>query len=193
MIAVERVALVLLAAGRSLRFGAADKLSAPLDGLPLGLHAARTLAAMPFAARVAVIGPASLDYASHGFDVVANDDPGAGQARSLRLGVEAARRIACDAILIALADMPFLSREHVDALLQRHDGRASVTASSFGEAPMPPALFGSEWFERLSASRGDRGAGTLLGNAAIVTGYARELIDIDTPADLSAADRQAKI
>ena len=48
------VAAILLAAGRSRRFGAADKLAVDLDGLPLGLHAARTLADVPLAARILV-------------------------------------------------------------------------------------------------------------------------------------------
>ena len=43
MIAADAVAVVLLAAGRSTRFGARDKLAEPLAGLPLGLHAARML------------------------------------------------------------------------------------------------------------------------------------------------------
>ncbi|WP_156456134.1 NTP transferase domain-containing protein, partial [Sphingomonas sp. CCH9-E2] len=38
MIRAERAVLVLLAAGRSRRFGAADKLTIPYLGRPLGLH-----------------------------------------------------------------------------------------------------------------------------------------------------------
>ena len=54
MIAAEEVVLVLLAAGRSERFGPADKLAADLLGRPLGLHIVSTLAAVPFRARLAV-------------------------------------------------------------------------------------------------------------------------------------------
>ncbi len=46
---------LLLAAGHSRRFGAADKLAAPLDGRPLVAHAAGALAALPLAARLVVL------------------------------------------------------------------------------------------------------------------------------------------
>src|SRR3546814_20377947 len=54
MIEPEAVALILLAAGRSTRFGVADKLAAPLHGRQPVQHAANTLTPIPFGRHTAV-------------------------------------------------------------------------------------------------------------------------------------------
>jgi len=54
MIAAERVAALLLAAGESRRFGAANKLLAELRGQPLVRHIATRLAGLGFGARIAI-------------------------------------------------------------------------------------------------------------------------------------------
>ena len=55
MIAVEKCVLVLLAAGRSERFGDRNKLEEDFLGKPVGLHVVTALEDMPFLERVAVI------------------------------------------------------------------------------------------------------------------------------------------
>jgi molybdenum cofactor cytidylyltransferase len=182
MVAAEDCALVLLAAGLSRRFGG-DKLSADLAGRPLGLHGAATLASLPLAERIAVIGGGGPDYAALGFRIVRNPDPGAGQAGSLRLGVRAARESGAAAVLIALADMPFVTSDHVRRLLAA-GGEDVVVASSDGARRSPPALFGRGWFDRLEQVSGDQGARALLREAAVVAADPRELVDVDTPAAL---------
>ena len=60
MIAVERSVLVLLAAGRSERFGdVGSKLDQPFLARPLGLHVAVALEDMPFQQRIAIVDGAS--------------------------------------------------------------------------------------------------------------------------------------
>jgi molybdenum cofactor cytidylyltransferase len=194
MIAANRVALVLLAAGRSTRFGPTDKLTAMLDGLPLGLHVARSLAALPFAGRLAVIGAGSPDYRAEGFAVVVNADPAAGQAQSIRLGIAAVcgggNDADADAALILLADMPRVTVAHIDALLARYgDAGDDIVASGNGGIAMPPALFGRRHFPILRALEGDKGARALLDRAALLAAPAAMLVDVDTPADLAALSR----
>lgn len=180
-----RVAAVLLAAGRSTRFGAEDKLMALLDGIPLGLHPARTLAALPFAARLAVTG--AIERSWPGFDIVRNDQPDLGMGHSIALGVAAARQRGADAVLIALADMPLVSANHFARVMACGQGPDSLAASSGGVNRMPPALFGSAWFDRLEQLSGDKGARMLLDQAEIVACAPGELIDVDHPADLAAS------
>ena len=166
------VAAVLLAAGRSSRFGAADKLAAPLHGLPLGLHAARALVPLPLVARYVVTGPTTLDWP--GFDILPNDRPEAGMAHS-----------------IALADMPFVPTDHLRHLLARYQGPGTLVASSDGNRPLPPALFGADWFAALEGLTGDRGARELLTRAERVEAAQEELIDIDTEEQLRALHRRS--
>lgn len=176
------IAAVLLAAGRSTRFGTADKLAAPLGDRPLGHHAAGTLATLPLAARFVVCRPGL--HAWPGFEIITNARPEAGLAHSIALGIAAARNGGAEAVLIALADMPFVTAAHMTHLLDRHDGPDTRVASSDGRHHMPPALFGASWFGALEGLTGDRGARSLLDQATEVVASPDELRDIDTPEDL---------
>jgi CTP:molybdopterin cytidylyltransferase MocA len=106
MLTPERTALILLAAGRSLRFTDADKLAEPFLDKPLAFHVVTALENIPFLTRIAVVSDTGLDFAARGYRVEANPDPSLGQARSLCHGVSVAREAGADAVLVALADMP---------------------------------------------------------------------------------------
>lgn len=183
MIAPGRTCLVLLAAGLSTRFGAADKLAQPVGGRPLAMHAAETLVTIPFLARIAVVAG---DTSLPGYRTVLNPHPEAGQSGSLRLGVAAALEIAPDAILVALADMPLVTADLIRRLLVTADGPAAIVASHDGQRPQPPALFGSDHFAALLETSGDQGARDLIRSGNFVQADPRELIDVDAPADLEA-------
>ena len=183
---VERTILVLLAAGRSERFGdGGSKLDQPLLGRPLGLHVAVTLADMPFRERIAVVARAELNYGQHGFRTVINEDPARGMASSIRLGVACAQALGADAVLIALADMPRVTAAHVRCLFDASDGPDSVVASSDGVAAKPPALFGRARFDGLLQLDGSGGARALIRSGRHVVAGAGELVDIDTPDELA--------
>lgn len=186
MIAAEQVALVLLAAGRSVRFGTADKLAEPFLTQPLGMHVVTALEAIPFAGRVAVIDGSDLDYATRGFAVVRNDAPEQGLSRSVALGVEAAKGCGCGAVLIALADMPRVTAAHVWRMLDYAQGSDAIIGSSNGEHPTPPVLFGSDQFDRLLTLDGQAGARDLVRAGHHVVASPAELVDVDTPEDLAA-------
>lgn len=186
MIEADKVALILLAAGRSQRFGADDKLMAPYLGRPLGLHVVVALEAVPFAARIAVTSATRLDLAPCGYQVVHNDDAAAGLGRSLRLGVEAACATGVEAVMIALADMPRVTATHIYRLLDRAEEADAIIASSDGVDPRPPALFGRDHFASLLQSAGDMGARELVRRGHHVVTSPAELVDIDTPEELAA-------
>ena len=192
MIAAENTALVLLAAGKSTRFGGDhSKLDEPLAGHPLGLHAALALAEIPFKARVAVVSRCRIDYAAHGFAVIENHDRVGDMASSLRLGVARAQEEGATAILVALADMPHITAAQVRRLLDAADGNDTVVASaSSGAPPRPPALFGRDLFARLLSLTGDHGARDLIRAGRQVEVSAAELIDIDTREDFDTLARQ---
>jgi molybdenum cofactor cytidylyltransferase len=189
MIDAGDVAVILLAAGRSRRFGANDKLVAPLAGEALALHAARRIVELAPGRRIAVCADADAalarQLATLGFAIVANPDSERGLSHSLALGIAAAAQGREAAALICLADMPFISTGHLRALIARFDAAdAPVVASSEGTAAMPPVLFARSHFDRLRASEGDRGGKALLTDAVLVAAGADELADIDRPEDL---------
>lgn len=186
MIEPERVALVLLAAGRSRRFNDGDKLAEPFLDKPLAYHVVTALEDLPFLARIAVVHETALDFAALGYRVVTNDDPASGQARSLRLGVRAAQESGADAVLVALADMPRVTAAHVLRLMDGGDGADAIVASSDGVQPGPPALFGRNRFAELLDIDGDQGARDLIRRGHHVIASPNELVDIDTQEDLKA-------
>jgi molybdenum cofactor cytidylyltransferase len=190
MLAIEDVALVLLAAGRSRRFNDGDKLAEPFLDKPLAYHVVTALEKMPFCARIAVVSDTALDFAALGYRVVENPDPSHGQARSLCLGVLAAREEKAKAVLVALADMPRVTAAHVYRMLEAADGADTIVASSDGVQPGPPALFGEGCFEDLLALDGDQGARALIKRGRHVVTSPNELVDVDTQQDLEALRRQ---
>ncbi len=186
MIAAEDVVLVLLAAGKSERFGIPNKLEVEFLGKPIGFHVVTALEDMPFRDRLVVTDGCQLDFASRGYTVVHNDDPGAGMSRSVKLGVKHARASGAAAVLIALADMPRLTTAHIYRLLDAADSDDAVVASSDGEKPSPPVVFGRARFDFLLTLDGDAGARDLVQAGRHVVTSPAELIDIDTPEDLAA-------
>lgn len=190
MIEPSRIAAVLLAAGQSRRFGAEDKLLAQINGEPVALRAAHAIRALSPLACIAVCPDRDAlladTLARAGFQIVENDQPGLGMSRSLALGIAAAAQTPCDAALLCLGDMPFVTEEHLRALLERfHPESAPVVASTNGAALMPPALFHRARFSRLLEMAGDSGGKALLAGAARVIAPAGTLRDIDVAEDIS--------
>lgn len=184
MLSPDRTALVLLAAGRSQRFGADDKLAEPFLGKPLARHVVTALENISFQLRVAVVSGTEVDFAALGYQVVRNPDPTRGQARSLAHGVAAARDASADAVLVALADMPRVTAAHVLRLFDAAEHADTLVASSDGTRPCPPALFGRNWFPALLDLQGDQGGRELIKRGHHVVTSPAELVDIDTQEDL---------
>ncbi len=182
---VEHTVLILLAAGRSQRYGdIGSKLDADFLGKPLGLHVAVALESVPFMARLAIIDGAKLDYGPYGFETIHNDDPGEGMSRSVRIGVQRARELGADAVLIALADMPRVTAAHILRMMDSASGEDAVVASSDGSETKPPALFGKGRFDYLLSLTGEKGAADMVKAGRHVVTNPAELIDVDTADDL---------
>jgi molybdenum cofactor cytidylyltransferase len=183
--------VALLAAGRSRRFGDADKLLAELDGQPLILHAAALLMALPCHRRWAVCQSSDHDTATllHplGFDLLTNPD--GSQTQSLQIAAKAAFAQGAPAILVLLADMPRVRADHIATLIatwQASDGARPITSLS-GSTPMPPVIFPASYAERIAALEPETPARALLQDAMLVPADPATLIDIDTISDLGQA------
>ena len=185
--------IAVLAAGRASRFGG-GKLDAPLHGKPLGLWA--LLAAQSLGGQVCVVTgpqtPAFLDHAPGDWQHLSNPLAHQGLGGSLAMAARYAEARGAGRLLVMLADMPFVTGESLRAVLSATT-RATVQAACYPDGRLgPPACFGADHFGMLAALSGDQGAGALLRGARFAHGVAmapRELLDIDTPADLAAAQR----
>lgn len=185
MIAVENTVLILLAAGRSSRFGdVGSKLTEQFLGRELGLHVAVAFEGIPFKERLAIIDGGRIDYTPYHFIQIHNEDPGEGMSRSVRLGVMRAKELGADAVLIALADMPRVTATHIYRMFDAAVGMDAVVASSDGSEPKPPCLFGRDRFDHLLQLSGEEGARDMVKGGRHVVASPAELIDVDTPEDL---------
>lgn len=186
-ITADQIACIVLAAGRSRRFSGSDKLAAVLDAKPLLHHALAPLASFGFSRKLVVCRRDAPQVGAFGFERLEFDDPDALQSDSLRCGLEAIDSTGLAAVLVALGDMPSVTADHIQRLLDRFDGAdpLCVVASTAAGARMPPALFAIAHYDALRAADGDRGARALLAIADLVETDCDELADIDTPADLA--------
>ena len=178
--APARNALILLAAGRSRRFAAGDKLLHPWRGAPLLVQTLRSLAAVPVVARVAVIGlgddarRAMLEPA--GYRCVENPDPARGMGSSLACAV-AALPAAIDAVFVCLADMPLITPAvftQLAAALTSTPGVSVVCPRHAGQRGHP-VLFSACHLPALAALEGDEGARAII----VAAGSALRLVDVD--------------
>lgn len=183
-----RLGAVLLAAGRSLRFGQEDKLLCDMGGQTMLSRALDTLSALDADVRAAVVSSAEASglAAAAGFDVVRNAEPEAGLSRSIALGVLWARAQGCDAVLLAVADQPLLSEDSLSALLAAFYRTGRVACLEDESHRGNPAVFPASCFDELLALRGDRGAkGVLRAHEHELTvvrcRFPGELADADEP------------
>ncbi len=192
MASAERLAVALLAAGRSARFGQADKRAALLGGRPLLSWAAAAGRGINAAQHFLVT---SADFPQQdgpeGYAYLVNPDAQEGLASSLRIAARHAREGDATALLILLGDMPLVRTAHLAALVAAfsEDMSRPVFTRAPGGAPQPPAIFPAALFAALEALSGDSGARALARGAAFVEVPADSLVDVDTPADLALCAR----
>ncbi|WP_437475872.1 NTP transferase domain-containing protein [Sorangium sp. So ce1014] len=189
------LALVVLAAGGSRRLGRPKQL-VELDGAPL----VRRVATACVEARS---GPVGVVLGAHagvvaralgdlGVALIANDGWEEGIASSIRAAVRWAEASKADALLIALADQPLITVEHLTALRNAWLAGAPIAASRFSGVVGAPAVFDRSRWDALSRLEGDQGAGRLLRAEDIAAiDWAGGAIDVDTADDVRALGGRA--
>jgi molybdenum cofactor cytidylyltransferase len=192
-----RVAVIVLAAGRSSRFGAPDahKLLATVNGTPIVRRSVRVAIDAGVGDVVVVTGfqRARIEAALHGLAVRVAHEPafGDGMAVSLSRGLRAVQSTA-DAVLIALGDQPTMRAEayrRVVTAWRASPGAVVVPRYGGRAAPAHPVLFGAETFSELLALRGDVGARDVIardpGRVVMVDLEWPAPRDVDTTDDLA--------
>lgn len=180
------IAAVLLAAGRSTRFGG-DKLLAPLHGKPVIRWSAESLARVVDELVVVVpAGASAIRDALRGVNarLVENPRRADGMSSSLAAGV-AALGPEAEAMLVALADQPDVRREVMSALVARwRETRPPAVAPVYEDGRGHPVLFDRRCFGALTALQGDIGARAVLeslgAEVALLTVPGAQPADVDT-------------
>ena len=190
----RRVAAVVLAAGRSSRMGAPNKLLAHFEGEPLVRRAVRTALASRAEQVVVVTGhqAEAVEAAVADLDVtiVHNENHASGLSASLRQGL-AAVAPQCAGAVICLADMPLVRAEHLDRLIEAFEPEAerAICVACHKGRRGNPVLWARPFFEELMALSGDRGGRRLMerhGDCLLEVDMddAAVLRDVDRPEDL---------
>ena len=181
-----RIGGVLLAAGKSRRFGS-NKLLADAGGIPLAKRAMAAMASLNLDRAAAVVSDPVVEQMAKdaGLEAIMNPAPEMGQSSSIRAGVRAMSDM--DAVLLMVADQPRLThaslKKMMDAFVQGGGHLACLKDETHAGNP---AIFSSEYFDELLSLEGDRGAKGILRKhkdrlATAACCMEGELLDADDP------------
>jgi molybdenum cofactor cytidylyltransferase len=191
-----RIGAVVLAAGQSSRMAGRNKLTEPVNGRPLLLHAVAAAEASGAEPVVVVTGHArdAVEGLLAGRDVRTTYNPAyaSGMASSLRAGL-AALPEAVDGAVVLLGDMPGITAGLIDRLIAAFDptAGAAICAPSVAGRRGNPVLLARRFFPEIREIDGDVGA------KPILQAYPDQLrlmemdddaalLDLDTPDALDA-------
>jgi molybdenum cofactor cytidylyltransferase len=195
------VAAIVLAAGRSSRMGAENKLLAEVDGISMVARAVDAALGARLSPVIVVTGHDAdrVRAALPGRSVIFAHNPhhDEGMSTSLRAGVDQLGEDV-DGVVVCLGDMPRVTSSHLEALLAAFDpaeGR-SICVPTWEGRRGNPVLFAARFFPEMRRFEGDVGARTLLSkHAAFVCSVPMAdrgvTLDVDTPEALAALARRS--
>jgi molybdenum cofactor cytidylyltransferase len=195
----RRIAALVMAAGRSSRMGAANKLLAEVDGQPMVRRAVEAALGSSAGPVFVVLGHDAhrVRSALRGCKVhfVDNPDYASGMSTSLRRGL-AALPADADGAVVLLGDMPRVDSAAIDRLIAAFDpveGR-SICVPVWNGKRGNPVLWAQRYFPEMAEVSGDVGARHLIGEhadqvAEVTMPDDGTLVDIDTPEALGALRR----
>lgn len=184
------VAGIVLAAGTSSRFGADNKLLARYGGQAMVRGVVEAALATDLDPVIVITGhdADAVQEALIGLEVVFahNAEFATGQAGSLKTGIAAVPQ-SCTGAMILLADMPDVSAEIINQLLDAFAGVDCIVVPHHDGVRGNPVILGRRNFSELEKTSGDKGArGLLTGDNVrmIDVGADAVLRDFDTPESL---------
>lgn len=169
MYPTPKIAIVLLAAGASKRFGAVKQLL-EWENATLIQQAINTINGVPIAEKMVVLGAHANRIQSKtdfkGVTVLVNADWSMGLGKSIGVSVDylLENHNNIDAILFLLADQPLIDLDYLNTMIGTFNSDTSqIIASSYGGGKKGvPALFGRNYFDELSQLNSDQGAKSII-------------------------------
>ncbi len=189
---VDKINILILAAGSSTRLGQSKQLL-KIQGVPLLRKTVLTALATASHSVTVVLGH---NFKQHkeviqdlNISILHHREWRKGMGSSIKAGVSHILKTHADAqaIVILVCDQPYLTAEHLKALIATHGtSGASIIASNYASTTGVPALFDKSMFTELLELKDDQGAKKIMEKHAgriIEIEFAPGEIDIDTPSD----------
>jgi|SRR6056297_1569000 len=184
------VLILIPAAGASSRMRGRDKLLEEVRGAPLLRD--RVVMALGLGQDVLVTLPpdrplraeALRDLAQPHLSTVSVEDAATGLSASLHTGADWALRHGDSALMVLLPDLPDLTAEDINNVLQAYDGTHIIRATAQDGTPGHPVLFPAAFLPAMRHLKGDQGAQDILRANPVQTVRlpgTRATTDLDTP------------
>jgi molybdenum cofactor cytidylyltransferase len=194
----HKVACAILAAGLSSRFGSPKQLAKVfLDSKSLIQNAVDIANGTKSDYIFVVLGHGSAEIMEElklgRAQILLNKDYREGLSSSIRTSI-ANLPDDCSAIVLMVADQPYLTSKLVDQLIEslKRKPDAKIASLAFENEPRNPAIFSKQMFPLLKRIKGDRGARDIVkahrGDAILINLKDRRVfLDIDTRSGLKRA------
>jgi molybdenum cofactor cytidylyltransferase len=187
------VSVIILAAGSSTRMGSSKQLLRWGEGTLLG-HAVKTAMDSRAGHVLVVLGSnesAHLKALENlPVTIVSNPDWQKGMGSSLKVGLAAARETS-EAVIVMVCDMPFVTSQHLNNIIDHFTKTSQpIVASKYEDTVGVPALFSKKVFDELSRIGDEEGARKIIAkhkDAALI--HLESPSDIDTYEDYLASLR----
>ena len=189
----SRYAIILLAAGSSVRYGA-NKLLEETGGMPMYQHMLKALSTFPALHRIVVSRyPEILEDAERlGMQAVVNQQPALGISHSLILGLREAMAENPDlkGVLFAVCDQPELKADTISRLLRKaQENPGKIVCAGRNGRPGNPVVWDQRYFKELLGLAGDTGGRQVMknypGDILVLETAEEELRDIDRKEDMT--------
>lgn len=179
----DSLAVILLAAGNSVRFGG-NKLLYPVDGEPMYRRMLEKCQKLEADRKILVTQyeEVAREAEEQGFTVVRNPEPERGISSSIHLGIQAAGE--AEAYLFGVCDQPYLRLATLSRLVEHYQWSGKgIAALRCGDRTGNPNIFSRKYREELLALTGDVGGKAVLRrfpeDVSFLEVEPRELMDID--------------
>jgi len=184
------IAVLILAAGESSRLGRAKQLE-KFQGKTLLQRIIDEVDKLQVPERFVVLGSGAAAIEKQvdlkQVKTVLADDWKSGMSASLKAGLLSIDEPNIDAVLIVLADQPFVDAVLLEKMITEFEQSGKgIVACKYGNVTGVPVLFSKEYFKDLLAVSGDHGAQPIIrqnSDDCSTVAFEQGAVDIDTEAD----------
>ncbi|MCQ2567048.1 MAG: putative selenium-dependent hydroxylase accessory protein YqeC [Mogibacterium sp.] len=179
-----RIAVILEAAGNSIRFGSNKLLHVMDNGRPMISGVLDAVRPINCYKKIIVTQYDEVSALTPDYDVIINDRPDLGISHSMQLGIDAADD--ADAYMFCVCDQPGLTSASIEALIDAYKkGTAGIISLAWQGKMCNPKIFSSCYRDELMALSGDVGGRQIISAhrddiLLVEAGCVEETMDIDS-------------